>query len=349
MTKTICINKNYSTTRVLFKILNDECLMLNEDGKIKEEYKWNINNSEFNIQHSKLVGNPEDNFESVLFLPQGEGRQGECGLRTQGYFKTSLSDKPLISVVTVVFNGEEFLEETIQSVINQTYDNVEYIIIDGGSTDGTVDIIKKYEDHIDYWVSEKDGGIYDAMNKGIKVANGDFINFMNSGDTFHTLDSIKKIVESMQDNKTVYFGRAEIIGGKKQNLFPGVKYDKDNIHQWLKKTMPNHQAMFFPKSFYKKTYYNLDYPVGSDSDYKYMAEKKCRLVFIDEIVCHFALGGVSSGFESWITTKQILKDSWRISLKHKSLFHAIKRQVINFLKYVIKSSRKKMWGNINEG
>ena len=92
--------------------------------------------------------------------------------------------KPLISVITVVYNGEKYLEETIQSIINQTYDNVEYIIIDGGSTDGTVDIIKKYEDRIDYWVSEKDKGISDAFNKGVKVAKGDYINFQGDGDGF---------------------------------------------------------------------------------------------------------------------------------------------------------------------
>ncbi len=82
---------------------------------------------------------------------------------------------PLITVITVVYNGEKYLEETIQSVINQTYPNVEYIIIDGGSTDETIDIIKKYEDKIDLWISEKDEGIYDAMNKGIYLATGQWV------------------------------------------------------------------------------------------------------------------------------------------------------------------------------
>ena len=82
----------------------------------------------------------EDTFESVLFLPQNDTRKGEGGLRTKGYFKKNYEEKPLISIITVVYNGEMYLEETIQSVINQTYDNVEYIIIDGGSTDGTLNI-----------------------------------------------------------------------------------------------------------------------------------------------------------------------------------------------------------------
>ncbi|RHJ54940.1 glycosyltransferase family 2 protein [Bacteroides sp. AM10-21B] len=89
-----------------------------------------------------------------------------------------------ISVVTVCYNAADTIERTMLSVLNQTYHDIEYIIIDGGSTDGTVDIIRKYADKIAYWVSEPDKGIYDAMNKGIKVATGEWINFMNAGDIF---------------------------------------------------------------------------------------------------------------------------------------------------------------------
>jgi len=100
---------------------------------------------------------------------------------------------PLISVVTVTYNAVATIEQTILSVINQTYPHIEYIIIDGGSTDGTVDIIKKYADKIAYWVSEPDKGIYDAMNKGIKVATGEWINFMNCGDSLYTTSVLADI------------------------------------------------------------------------------------------------------------------------------------------------------------
>ena len=141
----------------------------------------------------------EDKFETFLFLPEGAARQGEGGLRTQGYFKTSLEGKPLITVVTVVFNGEQFLEETILSVMNQTYENIEYIIIDGGSTDGTLNIIKKYENSIDYWVSEYDRGIYDAMNKGIALSQGDFIGFLNADDLYN-LEVIEELSNALSLN-----------------------------------------------------------------------------------------------------------------------------------------------------
>ena len=117
------------------------------------------------------------------------GRMGEGGLRMQGYLKKAYEHKPLISIVTVVLNDAKHLEQAIKSVLGQTYDNIEYLIIDGGSTDGTLDIIRKHEKAIDYWVSEPDSGIYDAMNKGVSLATGDLIALLNSDDWYETKTS----------------------------------------------------------------------------------------------------------------------------------------------------------------
>lgn len=106
-------------------------------------------------------------------------------------------NNPKITVVTVCYNASATLEQTMLSVLNQTYPNIEYIVIDGGSTDGTVEIIKKYADRIAYWVSEPDKGIYDAMNKSIAKASGEYINFMNAGDSFHANDTIAKVVSNL--------------------------------------------------------------------------------------------------------------------------------------------------------
>ena len=105
--------------------------------------------------------------------------------------KTIQAKHGCVTVVTVTYNAQDYLEKTIQSIISQSYSDIEYIIIDGGSTDGTLDIIKKYEKNITYWVSESDNGIYDAMNKGIKKASGEWINFMNAGDGFVDTNSIE--------------------------------------------------------------------------------------------------------------------------------------------------------------
>ncbi len=119
--------------------------------------------------------------ERFLFWPQHPELE-TGGMRTKGFFKSSAPDRPVVSVITVVFNGAKYLERAIQSVSGQSYNRVEYILIDGGSKDETISIISQYENQIDYWISEPDDGIYDAMNKGISLATGDWLVFMGSDD-----------------------------------------------------------------------------------------------------------------------------------------------------------------------
>lgn len=226
MDEMICLDPKYSTTRLV------------------------------STKKPVVENKPEEKFETVLFLRENEGRKGEGGLRTKGYFKRSYEGKPLITVITVVFNGAKYLEETIQSVINQTYENVEYIIIDGGSTDGTLDIIKKYEDAIDYWVSEKDRGIYDAMNKGIELTMGRYIIHINSGDYIDN-KIVSKIFSRNINMNSLIIGNVKYISGR---IFSSVMnhgiYFRNTIH---------HQSAFYPKSiFLKMGHYNLVYKILSD-------------------------------------------------------------------------------------
>jgi glycosyltransferase involved in cell wall biosynthesis len=133
----------------------------------------------------------ENKIKSRLISTSGYLESNVGGLRCEGYFKYSFPDKPLLTVITVVYNGERHLEQTIQSVINQSYKNIEYIVIDGQSTDKTLQIIFKYEESIDYWLSEPDNGISDAMNKGVNLSTGDYIIFINSDDYFESRDSLE--------------------------------------------------------------------------------------------------------------------------------------------------------------
>lgn len=162
---------------------------------------------------------------------------------------------PKISVITAVYNGIDSLEPSINSVLNQTYNNIEFIIIDGGSTDGTVDIIKKYEDRIAFWVSEKDKGVYDAMNKGVERATGEWIYFLGSGDILlNVMDRISKL---LIDSNKVYYGDVFRLDTQE-------KYDGEFSAYKLAITNICHQAIFYPVSVFIKHRYNLKYKIMAD-------------------------------------------------------------------------------------
>ena len=191
--------------------------------------------------------------------------------------------KPLISIITVVFNGEKKLEKTILSVINQTYDNLEYIVIDGSSKDGTIDIVKKYEDKINYWVSEKDSGIYEAMNKGILASKGDYINFMNAGDFFTRKNLVSEVVNILNSKKIdLLYGNSYIGNGS---------YNKVNIKhkiQFIYKTIC-HQVIFAKKICFNNNMFDIRYQWLAD--YKWLLEcflnKNIKMKYINKEICYF--------------------------------------------------------------
>jgi len=274
MTNTASSEQNFSTTR----LLTDERPVIEKDSK--------------------------GEIETALFLPKGEDRQGEGGLRTKGYFKRSYDDRPLITVVTVVYNGEEHLEQTIKSVIEQSYDNVEYIIVDGGSSDGTLDIIKKYEDQIDYWVSESDSGIYDAMNRGISLLSGKWVNFMNAGDEFYDLDVLKKIFDSQLEK-----GIGVIYGDVLR------RYSKD--HKVIEKSKPietiyegmpfSHQSSFVNHAHLKRYNFNLEYKICADYDiFCRLYSENVKFLYTDCIIASYDMFGVSTNFSrSYLEKREI--------------------------------------------
>ena len=165
-----------------------------------------------------------------------------------------------ISIITVSYNAIKYIEKTILSVINQTYPFIEYIVIDGGSTDGTTDIIKKYEDKISYWISEPDKGIYDAMNKGISVATGQWMNFMNAGDYFANNEVLNVLM------KRGAFNNANLIYGDVIGRYQiGDRLLKAGDLKNITRTMQfSHQSMFIESSIMKKHKYSMNYKLAAD-------------------------------------------------------------------------------------
>jgi len=260
-----------------------------------------------------ISNKPEDKFASVLFLPDTGGRKGEGGLRTQGYFKASRQDKPLITLITVVFNGEKFLEQTIQSVLQQTYDNVEYIIIDGGSTDGTLDIIQKYEHALDYWVSEPDGGISDAFNKGVICSTGDMIGIINADDWLAEKQIEIGVLAFAQSSVDFIFGNLlfhDEKGKVKHKILGDAGYA-----QSIASSMPNlcHPTVLVKRNAFKKVGL-FDTRLAVAMDYEWLLrlhQSGGQGRYVKDITGHMRLAGVSD-----VSYIKALEEVRRISIQY---------------------------------
>lgn len=197
-------------------------------------------------------------------------------------------NKSKVTVVTVTYNAEKYLEQTIKSVIEQDYSNIEYIIIDGASTDGTINIIKKYEKYITRWISEPDNGIYDAMNKGIDLATGEWINFMNAGDTL--VDNILSFINPyLNNNIDLFYGGMNYVK-EDGSYFYMPPYDLSNIY----KRMPLcHQSLFIKTSIMKKYKYSTDFKINGDLDFILKCyTNNYPYKFTNEPICNFLYGGL---------------------------------------------------------
>jgi glycosyltransferase involved in cell wall biosynthesis len=200
-------------------------------------------------------------------------------------------EQPLLSIITVVLNGEKYIEQCINSVLEQDYNNIEYIIIDGGSTDKTIEIIKKYK--ISRWTSEKDLGISDAFNKGISLAKGDIIGFINSDDWLE-LGIIAKIVSQ--------FSNAEIVYGKLRQFNKNLSYIVDADHHGLENKMSlNHPSVFVKTSVYKKYGgFDLDYKVAMDYEFLLRCYKNgVTFEYVPLVIANLRMDGRSAN--NWFT------------------------------------------------
>ncbi|RPD40484.1 glycosyltransferase family 2 protein [Chitinophaga barathri] len=187
-----------------------------------------------------------------------------------------------ISIVTVVYNGAKTLERTIRSVADQQYSNTEYIVIDGGSTDGTQDIIRNYSHVINYQTSENDKGIYDAMNKSLKIATGDWLLFLGADD-YLLQDSISNFVERITDKDALYYGDVYMPGRH-------ILYHGQSSASLLARRNISHQAIFYPRSIYSKKQYTLEYSICADYAYNLEAFRELgasKFIYIPVLVAIF--------------------------------------------------------------
>lgn len=230
-----------------------------------------------------------------------------------------MKKQPKISVITVVYNGQDFLEGTIQSVIDQTYNNIEYLVIDGKSKDKTVDIIKQYESNISNWISEPDKGLYDAMNKGLKLATGDFVLFMNAGDEFSDSKVLETIFSKYDEETDVLYGEVMMVDENRKAIGTRTEITTRKLPQKLTwKSMRLgmvvcHQA-FIPRLNLCPFY--MDNNLSADIDWVIEILKKSRKnVNCEVVVADFLVGGVSKQRH-----RQSLKDRYNVLQKHFGIF-----------------------------
>jgi len=220
-------------------------------------------------------------------------------------------DKLKVSIITVCYNSVETIEQTIQSVVNQSYKNIEYIIIDGGSTDGTLDLIRKYADKIAYWVSEPDDGIFDAMNKGIRAATGEIIGIINSDD-WYGLNTVRNAVNYFMEHR-----KAQVVHGDTQivNRDGSLFYlNRGNVglREFIYR-MPSHPSFFVKKQmYYQYGYFDCQYKMAADYDFLMrLYHHQIISHYVPGILAYFRRGGASS-----ISPRQVLRETERILIQY---------------------------------
>jgi glycosyltransferase involved in cell wall biosynthesis len=220
----------------------------------------------------------------------------------------------LVSIITVSYNSVNTISETIESVLSQNYQDIEYIVIDGSSNDGTIELIKSYGDKISKFVSEPDFGIYDAMNKGINIAKGDIIGMLNSDDYFTSRNIVKDIVYAFENNDIdAVYGDVKFVASKDKNKT--VRYYSSKRFSPIKfryGLMPPHPSFYVKRRFFDQLgLYKTNYKIAADYELlmRFILCYKLRCKYIEEAFVTMRIGGVSnkSILSNYILNKEILK------------------------------------------
>lgn len=242
---------------------------------------------------------------------------------------------PLFSIITVTYHAESVLEETILSVVSQTYHNIEYIIVDGASKDRTLSIVNKYRDKIQAVVSEPDKGLYDAMNKGLKMAKGEYVCFLNAGDTFHEDDTLQLIVHQLNKSNVlpdVIYGETALVDAQRHFVRMRRLQTPDTLNwkSFRQGMLVCHQA-FIAKRALAETY-DLNYRFSADFDWCIRVMKKASLLHNTRLT-------LIDYLDEGMTTKNrkaSLKERFRIMAKHYGYISTVLHHVWFVLRLLLK-------------
>lgn len=242
---------------------------------------------------------------------------------------------PLFSIITVTYHAESVLEETILSVVSQTYHNIEYIIVDGASKDRTLSIVNKYRDKIQAVVSEPDKGLYDAMNKGLKMAKGEYVCFLNAGDTFHEDDTLQLIVHQLNKSNVlpdVIYGETALVDAQRHSVRMRRLQTPDTLNwkSFRQGMLVCHQA-FIAKRALAETY-DLNYRFSADFDWCIRVMKKASLLHNTRLT-------LIDYLDEGMTTKNrkaSLKERFRIMAKHYGYISTVLHHIWFVLRLLLK-------------
>ena len=225
-----------------------------------------------------------------------------------------------VSIITVCYNRKATIEKSIRSVLGQHYPNIEYIVIDGNSIDGTKEIIQSYSDRITTYISEPDNGMYDAINKGLRLATGDIVGLLHSDDEFYDLAVVTKIVaafKSTPDTDCVYGNGIYVSNDTEERIVRnriGGAYNFEKIKSgWL----PLHPTVYLKKSVIDNYgFYNLDFKIASDTEFllRYLYKNKINVTYLNEYVVKMRMGGLSTNYKRAF---EVLYEDYRIYKYHQ--------------------------------
>lgn len=259
-----------------------------------------------------------------------------------------------VSIITVCYNSESTVSRTIKSVLEQAYTNIEYIVIDGDSEDNTVAKVEQFESEISYFISEKDNGIYDAMNKGIRLATGDIIGILNSDDLFYDNNVLTNVVKAFEESN------ADCVYGN-------IVYFKKNIQDinrvWKTRAfydgffesgeMPPHPALFVKKRVYDEIgLFRTDFKVAADLEFmiRMLRKNKFTSYFVNQFFVRMRLGGAStSGVRSYLLSTKEIKKAWSVNSFHYPYWLYILRPIIKIRQLRFQISNLRLFAKSKNG